>query len=107
MPRPRRRALVSRLDQLSALASPARVDLIEALTRLGTASLAELAAALGRPADGLYYHVRALEKVGLVAAAGTRRVGGRSERLVRAVGTEYVVSYASRPPARGRAVNAI
>src|SRR5690349_18270302 len=104
MPRTRRHAVVSRLDQLSALASPARLEVIDTLTRLGAVSLAELAAALGRPADGLYYHVRALEKVGLVAAAGTRVVAGRRERLVRAVASDYRVRYATQPAAHGRAV---
>src|SRR5262249_61997666 len=98
---------VSRTDQLAALASPARVELIDVLTRLGKASLAELAQALGRPADGLYYHVRALEKVGLVKASGSRKVAGRTERLVRAAGREVMLRYATRPPARARAGNAV
>ena len=35
-------------------------------------SVAELAAARGRPADSLYYHLRVLTRVGLVLGAGTR-----------------------------------
>src|SRR5690348_7717338 len=107
MPIPRRRAIVSRLDQLSALASPGRLELVDTLSRLGQASLAELAEALGRPADGLYYHVRALERVGLVHTAGSRTVGGRRERLVAATGSEYMLRYEAAPPARARAVNGI
>src|SRR5437870_2803925 len=106
MRRPRR-ALVSRLDQMSALASPVRQELLDVLARLGEASLAELATALGRPADGLYYHVRALERVGLVRDAGSRVVAGRRERLVRALAPEYALRYGSRPPARASAVNTI
>jgi DNA-binding transcriptional ArsR family regulator len=104
---PRRQAVVSRPDQMAALASPARQELLDALARMGTASLAELAETLGRPADGLYYHVRALEKVGLVRAAGSRKVGRRSERLVRALAPEYALRYPDAPAARARAAGAI
>src|SRR5437868_2035026 len=106
MPKPRF-AVVSRLDQMSALASPVRLELLDALARMGQASLAELAQALGRPADGLYYHVRALQRVGLVTAAGTRTRNGRREALVRALAPEYALQYESKSPARARAVNAI
>ena len=49
-----RTAIVSRLDQMRVLASPVRQEMLDALTRMGAVSLAELGAVLGRPADGLY-----------------------------------------------------
>jgi DNA-binding transcriptional ArsR family regulator len=101
------RTLVSRLDQMSALASPVRLELIDALARMGQASLAELAQALGRPADGLYYHVRALQKVGLVRPAGSRTRAGRREAVVRSTAREYALRYAAMPAAHARAVNGI
>ncbi|HNR92085.1 MAG TPA: helix-turn-helix domain-containing protein [Dokdonella sp.] len=43
------------------LASPARQEIVDTLEALGgEASVAELAAELGRPADSLYYHLRLL-----------------------------------------------
>jgi len=90
---------ISRLDQKRLLASPLRQELLDVLARLGTASLTELGAVLGRPADGLYYHVRLLMRVGLVRSAGTRMRGGHSEAVFRAAARQYAVRYApaSRP----------
>jgi predicted transcriptional regulator len=50
--------------QIRALASPIRQDILDALTAIGPCSVSELAAAIGRPADGLYYHIRHLLKAG-------------------------------------------
>ena len=98
---------IARLDQMRVLASPARQELVDALTRLGTASLAELGVALGRPADGLYYHVRLLARVGLVRAAGTRMRRGRREELFRTGARQFRVRYAAGSAPRARAMDAI
>lgn len=74
-------------DEIELLASPTRIELIDTLEALGgEASVAELAAQLGRPADGLYYHLRQLADGGLIveetAADGRRyRSRARGERL--------------------------
>src|SRR5690606_5699563 len=47
----------------------------------GEASVATLAQELGRPADGLYYHVRALVRGGLLRAVGDGEGGERVYRL--------------------------
>jgi DNA-binding transcriptional ArsR family regulator len=70
--------------ELSALASSARIEIIDVLAQMGTVSVAELAATLGRAADTLYYHLRILQKAGLVVDCGTRVTQGRSEALYRA-----------------------
>lgn len=63
----RAHAGIETATQIAALASPARIEIVMTLEALGaTASVAELAAELGRPADGLYYHLRALAKAGLI-----------------------------------------
>jgi len=67
--------------QIAALGSPARQEVVDGLQALGPSSIAELGASLGRAPDSLYYHVRALQKVGLVVPAGTRAAGARSEAL--------------------------
>lgn len=69
------------LDQLVALASPVRQQIVDVVCGLGRCSIAEIAAALGRPADGLYYHVRALLDVGLLVEAGERETQRRAETL--------------------------
>jgi DNA-binding transcriptional ArsR family regulator len=67
--------------QLEALASPARQEVVDGLQAIGPCSIAALAESLGRAPDSLYYHVRKLEKVGLVVARGTRDTGRREEAL--------------------------
>ncbi len=104
---PARRFVISRLDQMSAIRSPARQEILDVLARMGAASLAEVAAVLGRPADALYYHVRVLERVGLIVPAGTRAGARRSERLIRAAAGEFALRYASPTPSQARAVAGI
>lgn len=49
------------------LASPVRQELVDTLAALGgSATIAALAEELGRPADGLYHHMRLLAAAGLV-----------------------------------------
>lgn len=64
---------ISEPAKIEALASPVRQEIIDTFTLLGgQATVAELAEQLGRPADGLYYHLRLLRRAGLIRdAAGT------------------------------------
>ena len=93
--------------QFAALASSARQELVDVLQRLGTVSVAEIASALDRPADGLYYHLRVLQRAGLVMAAGHRRENGRDEATFRAVSPMLTLRQEPRSPERGKAINAI
>lgn len=68
-------------EQLEALASPARQEIVDTVIALGRCSIREIAEALGRPADGLYYHIRALVQVGLLVEASSRTTGQREEAL--------------------------
>lgn len=77
------------------------------LEQMGTVSVAELAAALGRPADALYFHLRALARVGLVRRAGYRARPGGQEALYRTVARELRLQYEPRNAANRRAVSAI
>ena len=87
--------------QMRALAAATRQEIVDVLPRMGTVSVAELAAALGRPADSLYFHLRILQRVGLIRSAGSRRAARRREALFRAVGPELSLSY--RPGKKGNA----
>lgn len=99
-------ARLTRPDQFATLVSPIRQELLDVMARMGTVSISEVAAALGRPSDGLYYHVRALQRVGLVRPAGERRRGGRREALFRASASQFALRYSTAPP-HARAVSAI
>lgn len=87
--------------QLAALVSAARQEIVDVLSQMGTVSVAELAAALGRPADAIYYHLRVLKRAGLVVHAGNRSQGRRPEELFRIVSPDLRLEY--RPGSRGNA----
>ncbi|WP_051791101.1 ArsR/SmtB family transcription factor [Amycolatopsis jejuensis] len=75
------------------LADPLRIRLLEALAT-EPQSVKELAEWVGMAADRLYYHLRQLERAGLVEVCEYRRIdGGKVERVYAPVAAE--------PPAEG------
>ena len=70
--------------QARALASPSRLEIVEAFGALGRASARELAAHLGRSPGAVYHHVRALEHAGVVREVARRPGPRRPEAAVRA-----------------------
>ena len=63
----RKRGIVEDAAEIALLASPARIEIVDTLEAHGSAiSVADLAQQLGRPADGLYYHLRQLADGGLI-----------------------------------------
>lgn len=99
--------LVRSKRQLAMLAAAARQEIVDVLEQMGTVSVAELAAALGRPADALYFHLRALARVGLVKNAGYRARPGGKEALYRTVKPALQLHYEPRNAANRHAVSAI
>ncbi len=61
--------------QVRALRSPARQEIVDGLASAGPSSAAELARLLGRTPDALYFHLKALQKVGLVVEREPRKNG--------------------------------
>ncbi len=57
--------------QIAALAAPVRQAVVDAISASGPCSVAEVATQLGRPANGLYHHVRALVAAGLLVERDT------------------------------------
>ena len=94
---------VEKADEIELLASPTRIELVDTLETLGAAaSVAEIAEQLGRPADGLYYHLRQLAAAGLVveeSAADGKRYRSRSRR-----GDSLRLRYRPGPTANAKAV---
>ena len=99
--------VIQQRKQLVALKAAARQELLDVLSSMGTVSIAELAAAIGKPADSLYYHVGILQKVGLVLAAGVREVAGRNERMYRAVASDLRLAYTAGPKGNAEAITPI
>jgi DNA-binding transcriptional ArsR family regulator len=72
--------IVSRAEW-QALISPVRFEVMEFLRMLAPCSIAELGAAMARPADGLYHHLRVLQRIGIVRRVDDRIVRGRREAV--------------------------
>lgn len=89
--------------EIGLLASPARIELIDTLEALGgEASVAELAAQLGRPADGLYYHLRRLAAGGLIEEKSG--IDGRRYRVRARRGERVRLRYRPGATANAKAV---
>lgn len=84
--------------QWTAFCHAVRLEMLSALDGLGEASVAEMALAIDRSADGLYRHVRILERAGLVEAVGSRRVGRQTEAVYRVVAQETLLDADARDP---------
>ena len=83
-------ALIKDTEQASALMQPERLRLLAALVTPDSAS--GLARRFALPRQRLNYHLRELERVGLLDLVAERRRGNCTERLLRATARSYVVS---------------
>lgn len=82
MVKPFVRRAVRAPEQIRLLSSAVRQEIVDTLGALGgEASVAAMAEHLGRPADGLYYHLRALVDGGLVEEAPATDDDERRYRL--------------------------
>ena len=74
----------------AAMLDPTRLEILSRLRTPGSA--ASVAAQLGAPRQRIGYHVRELERAGLLAPVSERAHGGLVERLVQATAAGYVVA---------------
>lgn len=82
--------VVSDPESAAVLLEPVRQRLLGELQQ--PASAAELSRRLGEPRQKINYHLRELERVGLIELVDERRRGNCVERTVRAVAGAYVIS---------------
>lgn len=92
------------LPQIRALRSPLRQEIIDALSAAGPRTIAEIAALLDRRPDGLYFHMRLLEKTGLVIQAESKRDGRHVATVYDLPGRPMTLKYESEDPANLRAI---
>lgn len=85
--------------QLRAFRTPTRHRVLNAVLELGPCSVGEIADRLQWKAESIYYHVKALNEVGLVRRVGERSAGRKPEALYEAVAPEIVVDQEDRTPA--------
>lgn len=75
--------IIRRPEQIRAIASPVRQEILDTVQALGSATIADMARELGRPADALYYHVRVLEQVELLIPSPETAPGRRAAVVYR------------------------
>lgn len=91
--------------QVRLFDSPVRQEIVDTLESLGgEADVAAVAAQLGRPADGLYYHFELLRKGGLLERVGEES-RGRRYRVGAAKGTKLKLDYATSRRDVGRVID--
>jgi DNA-binding transcriptional ArsR family regulator len=83
-------SLVHDPEQAANLIDPSRRELLERLHEPGSA--ASLARELGLPRQRVNYHLRALERAGLVSCVAEQRKGNCTERMMRATARAFVLS---------------
>jgi DNA-binding transcriptional ArsR family regulator len=93
--------------QIRALVSPVRQDILDAVTAIGPCSVSELASALGRPADGLYYHIKALMRARLLTGIGGEAKGLHLDVVNRGFHLKYQPGSVANRRAVLRAVGAM
>ena len=83
-------SLIDQTDSAAALLSPVRIRILELLRE--PRSGAAVARELDLPRQRVNYHVRALEKSGLLRNVGERRRGNFVEQLVQATARYYLIT---------------
>ncbi|MFJ3582060.1 ArsR/SmtB family transcription factor [Streptomyces sp. NPDC090127] len=83
-------AVIEEPAAAEASLDPTRSRILAALAEPGSATM--LAARLGLPRQKVNYHLKELERHGLVELAEERRRGNVTERIFRAVAASYVIS---------------
>lgn len=89
--RPRKRLILRTDEQRRAIASPLRIELIGLFIDRQPLSVAQMAARMGRPASAIHYHVRLLEKAGLLRRVGEQLSGRRPEAIYMPVAEAFMM----------------
>jgi DNA-binding transcriptional ArsR family regulator len=93
-------AVVDGPEPAASILKPARRRILEHLREPDSAS--GVAHALGLPRQRVGYHVRQLEKQGLIRAVGERRKGNFIERLLQTTARQYLIGPTALGPLGAR-----
>jgi len=88
-------AVIEDAAAAEATLDPLRAQLLAELAEPGSAST--LATRVGQPRQKVNYHLRELERHGLVELVEERRKGNMTERVLQATASSYVISPAALP----------
>jgi predicted ArsR family transcriptional regulator len=81
MPRAKSEFKVRTATQLRVLNAPKRMEIITALRESGPSTAIDLAARMDLRPEALHYHLRELERIGLVREVGRRATGRRPQTV--------------------------
>lgn len=87
---------ILRPDQIRAVSSPIRQEIVDTLAGLGPTGARELARALDRMPTSIYHHLTQLERVGLVKTVRTDGTRGRPALLYTTVAPRMRLARAAR-----------
>jgi DNA-binding Lrp family transcriptional regulator len=73
--------VLSSPSQWRAIASTVRLQIVDRLRMLGPSPVPRIAEALDRPADGLYHHIRILQRAGIIRKVSEERVATRLQAI--------------------------
>src|SRR4051812_24226471 len=82
--------VIDAMDQAAVLLKPLRIELLRHMAEPRTCP--QMAAALGISMQKAWYHVKVLERAGLVERVAERSVRGLREGIYRAVACSYALS---------------
>jgi hypothetical protein len=99
--------IIESASAIRLLASPLRQAIVDAIVARGSSTIVELSRLLHRPADRLYYHVRLLQRAGLLIASDGRAVRGRAEARFDVPGRPMSIRYEPGSATNRRAVGRV
>lgn len=98
---------IVRPEQLEAVVSTRRHDIMDRIVAFGPMSVRELAESIGVAPSSLYYHVEHLLSVGLVVEAGVRQTAAKPEKLYAAPSRRMRMSDAFQDPGNAEVFKAL
>lgn len=91
--------LLRRPEDVRIVTSPIASQIVSIMERTRRNTVGELAELVGIEAGSLYYHVRKLNKIGVLLEHDKLSTGGRQEVVYELAGTEIVIDPDERSPA--------
>ena len=98
---------ISKPEQLDALVSGVRQDIVDTLLTVESMTVRELARHLGMKPSALYYHLAELERVDLVDRTEREREDGRREACYSVADARLEIRYRPSDPENRRAVTRV
>jgi DNA-binding transcriptional ArsR family regulator len=92
-------------DQLEAIASPRREEIIDTVAQIGPCTVSEIARAIGRSRNALYYSVKALRDCGLLIESHRPAARAKATAVYDVPARPMAVNFSVDTPERRTAVN--